>query len=184
MKIGITGTHGTGKSTLAYKLANRLKRRFPNKSIYILQEIARECPFPINKKGTLDSQVWLLTTQLVRELELSLCQYDIVITDRCIVDPLAYAITLGIDVANTGLIYLVKTYLKTYDYIYLNTFEDNNYSVDDGVRECKDNDFRIQIEINIVKLLLNSGNCNIKLSNKKSIYDHYQYLCKKFKHLI
>ena len=56
MNIGISGTHGTGKSFLVYELANKYKLDYPNKEITVITEVARQCPFEINQGASLQAQ--------------------------------------------------------------------------------------------------------------------------------
>ena len=56
MKIGISGTHGTGKSFLVYELANKYKLDYPNKEVTVITEVARQCPFEINQGASLQAQ--------------------------------------------------------------------------------------------------------------------------------
>ena len=57
MKIAISGSHGTGKSSYVYKKAQEEKIENPTKRISIVSEVARDCPFPINKTATEQSQL-------------------------------------------------------------------------------------------------------------------------------
>ena len=49
-KVALVGTHGVNKTTIAYELAGVLKRR--GRTVELLTEIARECPFPLNENAT------------------------------------------------------------------------------------------------------------------------------------
>ncbi|MBI5843704.1 MAG: AAA family ATPase [Deltaproteobacteria bacterium] len=91
--IAFSGSHGTGKTTAAHALAVKLKLENPGAKIGFLSEVARECPYPINRKGGAEGQLWIFGQQLSREL--SLCaQNDIVVADRCLLDCVAYASVL------------------------------------------------------------------------------------------
>ena len=57
MKIGLVGSHGTGKSTLSYLLAGELQKR--DYSVGLILETVRECPFPINEDSPLEAQLWM-----------------------------------------------------------------------------------------------------------------------------
>ena len=57
MKIGISGSHGTGKSYTLYKLAHEYKVMYPNQEISVVTETARKSPLPINEIATIDSQL-------------------------------------------------------------------------------------------------------------------------------
>lgn len=60
MKIAIVGTHGIGKTTLAYQIACEAKKK--GKNATVINEIARRCPFPLNDEQTPDG---LLCLQLL-----------------------------------------------------------------------------------------------------------------------
>lgn len=151
MKIAITGTFGTGKTTQLFGQAAELKQKFPNKSIGIIQEIARYCPFPVNEKASLDTQVWIFGTQLKTEIEYAL-KYDIIICDRTIIDSLAYSYAIGLGREADLMLKLGLEYLKTYDKIYFRTIAQNNYLVDDGFRSM-DREFQKSVENWIMNIL-------------------------------
>jgi len=87
VKVAFIGTHGVGKTTLAYGLAMRLKKLGAN--VGFLEEVARRCPFPINEGTSLEAQTWILMETIRREIEL--CQiYGEVVCDRSVVDNYCY----------------------------------------------------------------------------------------------
>lgn len=87
MKIAITGTHGTGKTTLSYNLAAYYKSI--GKSVKIVQEVSRTCPFPINQKMTIEAAKWIYLEHCKKELEAY--KNQIIIGDRSVFDSFAYA---------------------------------------------------------------------------------------------
>jgi len=87
MKIAFLGTHGTGKTTLAHDLVTRLKKRGIDAGI--LSEVARQCPFPINEDTTKKSQLWIILSQIIKELEAEE-KYSVVICDRSVLDGYCY----------------------------------------------------------------------------------------------
>ncbi len=134
MKIAIIGTHGSGKTTLALQLFERLSVEFPGKTVGFLQEVAGRCPFKINRGG-LESQLWIIQKQLLEEIEF--CQaYNIVVCDRSLLD--AYIYTKDVcnffNIGMPGWIDgLVDYHMRSYDYIFkteLNPF----FLQKDGVR--------------------------------------------------
>ena len=56
-KIAFIGSHGVGKTTLAYGLAARLKRR--DFDLEVVVEVARRCPLPLNEETTVEAQSWI-----------------------------------------------------------------------------------------------------------------------------
>lgn len=87
MKIAITGTHGTGKTTLSYNLAAYYKSI--GKSVKIIQEVTRSCPFPINQKMTIEAAKWIYLEHAKKELEA--CKNQVIIGDRSVFDSFAYS---------------------------------------------------------------------------------------------
>lgn len=87
MKIAFVGTHGVGKTTLCYELAALLKKQ--GVDVELVKEVARSCPLPINRETSLLAQLWILHTQIAREIELS-AGGGIVVCDRSVLDNYAY----------------------------------------------------------------------------------------------
>jgi thymidylate kinase len=87
MKLAFIGTHGVGKTTLCYDLASALKRQGLN--IDMVKEVARLSPLPINRKTSLEAQLWILTTQVAEEIRSS-AHHEVVICDRSVLDNYAY----------------------------------------------------------------------------------------------
>jgi len=148
MKIAYSGSHGTGKTTSAYETCWFYKKQ-KNSSVYLISETIRECPFPINQNGTAETNLWSITTQLKKELEKSLI-YDIIICDRPVIDTLAYCYIdcreLYYDVYP-----ICKRHINTYDYIYFKSIQNNDYLIDDGVRDM-DTEYRQRIEDKLLSI--------------------------------
>jgi hypothetical protein len=88
LKIALIGTHGVGKTTLAFELAARLKRL--DRRVELVTEVARDCPLPINRETTIDAQRWILHTQCAREIAAR--KADVLLCDRSILDNYAYLV--------------------------------------------------------------------------------------------
>ncbi len=87
MKVAFIGTHGVGKTTLAYGLAMRLKELGAN--VGFLEEVARRCPLPINEETSLEAQTWILMETIRREIELDNL-YTEIVCDRSVIDNYCY----------------------------------------------------------------------------------------------
>ncbi len=87
MKIALIGTHGTGKTTITYDIITNLKKEGYNSDL--LQEVARNCPLPINESTTKESQEWIIYSQYTKELELER-KNQILICDRSVIDGYVY----------------------------------------------------------------------------------------------
>jgi adenylate kinase family enzyme len=112
MKIAFIGTHGTGKTTLAHELVSKLKKRGIDAGF--ISEIARNCPFPLNENTTKKSQIWIILSQIIKELEKEE-KYATVISDRSVLDGYCYYVNkFG---RSRILEPIVKEHLKTYDYL-------------------------------------------------------------------
>lgn len=151
--IAFSGTHGTSKSTNAYRLAANLKLNGYN--VAVIDELARECPLAINKSAGLLTQFWIFAAQMKREIEL-MDKYDYIISDRSLFDTFAYAVTLrllNIDDA------LISNYINnTYAHIFVLDPVGFNFHVPDGIRDM-DVQFRDDVHDNLV-CLYNHYNIN------------------------
>src|SRR5436853_453845 len=90
-KIALVGSHGIGKTTIAYELAGAIKRR--GERVELITEIARECPFPLNDQATPEAFQWIIARQIQLEIEKA-ARADVLICDRSVLDNFAYYIRL------------------------------------------------------------------------------------------
>jgi len=86
-KVALVGTHGVNKTTIAYELAGALKRK--GRTVELLTEIARECPFPLNEQATREAYQWIIARQVQLEIE-KLPRADVLVCDRSVLDNFAY----------------------------------------------------------------------------------------------
>lgn len=89
MKIALIGTHGVGKTTLAFDVCALLKKSGLN--VELVTEVARRCPFPINETTTLEAQLWILHTQIADELAAAQ-RAPHVLCDRSVLDNYCYLV--------------------------------------------------------------------------------------------
>jgi hypothetical protein len=87
LKLALIGTHGVGKTTLAYEICSLLKKADHN--VDLVTEVARRSPFPVNEGTTLEGQLWILHAQIAAELEAA-ARAPHVICDRSVLDNYAY----------------------------------------------------------------------------------------------
>lgn len=89
MKIAFTGSHSTGKTTLLGEIAKKT-----NLKIYHIAEIARNIikrGFPLSQDATVDSYINYVNEQLKAEFVAMESKYDLLISDRTILDAVAYS---------------------------------------------------------------------------------------------
>lgn len=89
MKLALIGTHGVGKTTLAYEICSLLKKAGQN--VELVTEVARQSPFPVNAATTLEGQLWILHAQIAAELAASR-RAPHVIADRAVLDNYCYLV--------------------------------------------------------------------------------------------
>ncbi|HSQ19880.1 MAG TPA: AAA family ATPase [Blastocatellia bacterium] len=113
-KVALVGTHGVNKTTLAYELAGVLKRK--GRTVELLTEIARECPFPLNEQATREAYQWIIARQVQLEIEKS-PRADILVCDRSVLDNFAYYLRrygkCGEEAEALGL--YCRSWMRTYD---------------------------------------------------------------------
>lgn len=88
-KIAIAGSHGVGKTTLVSMLADSLEHQ----KVVINSQIARTLiknGYPLGRAATAESYIQYIISQLRAEQIPREC--DVFISDRTLLDPLAYAI--------------------------------------------------------------------------------------------
>ena len=89
LKLALIGTHGVGKTTLAYEVCTLLKKADQN--VELVTEVARRSPFPVNEATTLEGQLWILHAQVAAELEAA-SRAPNVICDRAVLDNYCYLV--------------------------------------------------------------------------------------------
>jgi nicotinamide riboside kinase len=88
-KIALIGTHGVGKTTLAYEICTLLKKADHN--VELVTEVVRRSPLPVNEATTLEGQLWILHTQIAAELEAA-ARGSNVVCDRSVLDNYCYLV--------------------------------------------------------------------------------------------
>ena len=89
MKLALIGTHGVGKTTLAYEICSLLKKA--DFDVELVTEVARRSPFPVNEGATLEGQLWILHAQIASELEAT-SHSPHLICDRAVLDGYCYLV--------------------------------------------------------------------------------------------
>ena len=91
LKIGITGVHGSGKTTLANKLEKEYSA--DGKRVHVVREVARRCTC---KRGTIPCQEWIWEHQMAAEKHAMSLDVDVVICDRTVMDNLMYYLDIAV----------------------------------------------------------------------------------------
>jgi nicotinamide riboside kinase len=120
-KIAIIGTHFVGKTSLVKKLSKKLK------NVFVIDEVVRSCPYPVNEIATIEAQEWILNEQIKRENN---ANSSLIITDRGLIDNFAYWLRVAEKFLAPEEIASKKEkvfeYSKSYDLIlFLEPFEGN-----------------------------------------------------------
>lgn len=131
MKVGIMGTHGTGKTTMAYQCAEVMQKT--GIRAIVLTGVARSCPWPINQGASEEAQRWIYHTHMVKELEYS-AGYEAVYCDRTVLDSIIYSWVLGFRDMVKAYMPAALAWLSTYDHLYWMRPREG-WLVDDGVRD-------------------------------------------------
>ncbi len=143
--IAYTGSHGTGKTDAAMRAAADLNRARTGKSVKALCDLEGLGPFPINKKTSPASQMWLFADRIRQELDI-LARFDSLVTDRTVVDVVAYTYVAGFEAWATDMLPLAGRHLSIYGEIRFKTIANNNFWFDNGIRDAGDQAFREKTE--------------------------------------
>lgn len=146
MKIGICGTHSTGKTTLVEALRTEDYFRDYFFDINVTRWV-KETGLPINENTSDASQEINLLKRIAH-----LNSFDKLICDRTIVDVLAYS-TAGKQITSRSIDYQVRLYeLNVHKYDYIFYLPMDIAVVDDGVRAIEP-EYRQKIDDLIVNFL-------------------------------
>jgi nicotinamide riboside kinase len=166
MKVGLLGPQGSGKTTLAYEVATKLKK--DKHDVYVLSEVARSCPLPINQNTTRETQLWIIGKQITREQS---AKGKTFISDRTVLDPYCYGLRIDYDFFSK-LRSFVEEYMKTYDLIFY-VEPNDEYLIDDGTRSTN-KDFRNEFN-KIIKTELSIMDINYQIIKSTDVDDVLMY---------
>ena len=146
-KIAFIGSHGIRKTSAVAAFAGVVSRA--GQSWDLVREVVRDNPLGLNESASAESQLWVLTTQISRELELT-PKADILISDRSVVDNYAYFLRSAGRVDPYDLSGLIAAWARTYTLAV--RLRPNVKLVADGVRSTSDA-FRDEIETILDEIL-------------------------------
>jgi thymidylate kinase len=118
IKIGISGCGDSGKTTLCNNMKKFIESQ--GKDIYLVKEVARECPYLISENSTATAQRWIWEAHINEEHKAQQQSCDIILCDRTLMDNLLYYYYLldnKPDPIFDALCYYTKDWMNTYDYI-------------------------------------------------------------------
>ena len=139
-KIAFIGSHGIRKTTAALAFASVMQRA--GRSVEFAREVVRDNPLGINESATAEAQLWVLMSQVRRELELA-SKAECVVTDRGVMDNFAYYLRACGGEDRYDVEPLVRRWSATYDLVVRLTPDVSIRA--DGVRSTSD-DFRDEVE--------------------------------------
>jgi nicotinamide riboside kinase len=139
-KIAFIGSHSVRKTNAVHSFAGAVGRS--GRSVEVGREVIRFNPLGLNEGATPEAQLWVIMTQIQQELELR-NRADVIVTDRAVIDNLAYYLraTSGEDPFDVKP--LVKEWCRTYDLFV--RLEPDIPLKEDGVRSTNTR-FRDEIE--------------------------------------
>ncbi len=156
--IGISGTHGVGKSTLISDVENRLSTK-----VSVMREVARGVisrGFPLGKRADTDSYVCLVAEYIKSRTNITKNPSPVVIFDRTILDTLSYAmvnITRGVAVKEHVIELLQAVWneekFSFSEYIYIPVEFEQTMTINDDIDES----YRNQVSDKILSNLCLSG---------------------------
>lgn len=146
LKVIVTGAFSTGKSTLVAGLREALTTR--GIKVAQIPDVARNCPVPLNTEQTDDASIWLLLTQISREIAAAVGPEQVMLCDRGVPDVLAHYEEVrgrSLEGRLPLLDPFLASWLQTYDVILFSRV-DNSVPIEaDGLRS-EDPAFRAQLD--------------------------------------
>lgn len=150
MKIAISGTHSTGKTTFLEEVRVAVAPAYLPKIAGLAPE-AKKHGFPILKEHTFESTLWLMTAGIKFELEEGL-KHSVVLVDRPVMEAYAYlnaalkhrgeALTPAQDECLEG---IARGYAFTYDLL-IKTVVDESQPIATNKKRDHDAEFRSLVD--------------------------------------
>ncbi|MFX1295840.1 MAG: AAA family ATPase [Promethearchaeota archaeon] len=158
LKIGLMGSHDTGKTTLGFSICGKLKTRHYH--VDFVAEVARHIPvqLTLNEGTNFDAQYWILNEQINEEILAKLRGANMIVTDRTVVDNYAYAYRAALphvkQILKKDLKVMEKKclhWVKTYDFLFYVAIPDKKME-DDGFRAIE-KQFQIEIDDSLCQII-------------------------------
>lgn len=135
LKVIVTGAFSTGKTKLLAALEAELIGA--GLTVVNLPDVARECPLPLNEIQTDEASLWLLTTQISKEIVTSQGFEHVLLCDRGVPDIFAHQLDHS---ENDRAAWLepiapfAEKWISTYDIILLSRVDEAVPIAPDGLR--------------------------------------------------
>lgn len=144
-KVAIVGAHGVGKTILSRQVASCERVNYCNR-IELIEEVVRDCPFPINNKSSIDGGFWIVCEQIAREQKAKSRNPDVIICDRSSIDPVMYMKASDFPAHEYAYLFsFARKWMQTYDKIVYIKANPNLEIVDDGFR-ATDREFQLKVD--------------------------------------
>jgi len=166
IKIGILGTHSTGKTTLGHTIMSYLKEN--HIIVGWVGEIVRDIPASVNDLSAFLSQYWVINAQINKEIERQ-SNNNVVVTDRTVIDNFAYAKRSAnknsISKKNLHVLETIcRNWAETYDFLFYT--QRTNYPIENDNFRSVNLQFQIEID-EMIKGIINDWNIKVvKLAGK------------------
>ena len=144
--------------------------KLSGRNTVVLDELARKCPFVINKGAGSSTPVWLICKQITEELEL-LKSFDYIVVDRSVLDAYCYNLVLhGNEICMRHYLPLIREHIEKYYYkVYIPNMIAFNFQTDDGVRDM-DPEFRRKVYETILNTYMELHLNHAVISNVDCMY--------------
>lgn len=133
LKVIVTGAYSTGKSTLVDALAMALLAS--GRTVAKVPDVARGSPVPLNAAQNADASLWLIATQVAREVEAAQGPEEVMLCDRGVPDVLAHDLDLA---ASGGWVAPLRPFLdrwlSSYDLLLFARIDERIPIAADGLR--------------------------------------------------
>lgn len=159
MNLAFCGTHSTGKTTLLNELVNTCEKK-----LFTITEVARKVitsGYPMGKDANINSYINYINLQLKAEQYAASKQYDILISDRTMLDPLVYALVnqaLPRPFIPSYLIEMIEEIWKIQkEYYDLYIFFPIEFDMTSDGTRYEDEKYRMDVEVKTKELLIKNN---------------------------
>jgi GTPase SAR1 family protein len=178
LKVAFTGAQGVGKTTIVEALKDNFKA--DGKSVEVLPELIRDCPYPADTESTFNTQLWVSSHTIMRETDIADAA-DILLVDRPITDIAVYKELVKAnkgmtDAQDTLLTRMIDSWKGTYDVFFHITVPLEQWKtrdLDDGFRSADEGVYTFLAE-GFAKVVPDGHHHIENIDLKESINSAYQ----------